>query len=343
MIDEKNQNKDGEISLIDLWLVLVRQKKIIIATVLLSLILGVIVAVTQQDKYIYRASMEIGKYFIGGKSYPLEYEKTIQNKVTEVYLLQALKEYNIAHPEVHKNWRLKVSRSAGSQILTIEGEGGKGAFYLSVLQSVINKIKRSHRRIMQNIKREHDIRLRKLVYQADAQEDQEKLFEARKKRINEKAELIKKNIKMLELMLKTEEHNIKKIMREKVSEVGVMVLLMLNNRTMLIQDKLIGLKQDLLFSIPNERDFLDERIGDVYRHKMEIKDKLLLLKIAFDKNQETEVISPPGQYRAPPNLYKKQIVIMAIIMGGIVGLLIAFFLEFIKKARVEYDARIKNV
>ena len=52
---------DDEISLIDLWLVLVRRKLIILSVFFLCLVLGIVYAFTRPDRYEYRTGIELAR------------------------------------------------------------------------------------------------------------------------------------------------------------------------------------------------------------------------------------------------------------------------------------------
>ncbi len=343
-IDTFSRKQEGaeeyEINLIDLWLVLVRRKKIIIGIMLISILLGVTAAIMQPQKYNYHTSLNIGRYVLDNKAYPIQFKKTVQNKIEDIYLPKVLNEYHEAHPDQGKDWRLTIKSPRNSQTITIDGLGdGDAQFYLSVLQSIIDEVDRSHKGIMKKIKEEQELRLRKFTYDIARQQDDERLLVAQKARIKEKLRLTRGNMKELKRLILVEESNIGKVLNERKTEVKVMLLFVLNNKILTMRNNIISLQEDLLVNLPNERDFLDNTIKDLHREQMKTKDKILLLKAEFGHPQETQMLEPPVQSRAQIFPDKKLIILLAIVGGVVLGVFVSFFIEFIEKARLEYKVK----
>lgn len=340
--EKQARNEECEIDLIDVWLVLVRWKKVVIGTILVSVLLGIVMVINQPEKYNYRTSIAVGGYTLDGKVHYLESKKNLENKIKVNYLPRILNKYNTAHPDQHKRWELKVSND--EKVLVIEGVGNDdGPFYLSVLQSIVDKIKSAHQKIMINIKKEHEIEVADLTNDIARQQDQIKLLEEQKKRIKQKVILKEKNLKELERLLQVDERNAKKIMVEKKTEVRLMMLLMLNYKSILVQNRVADLREKLLVLLPNEHDMLDNMISDLRREQKKLEDKLLLFNTKFEDNQNTYVLEEPKQALVHTVPDKRLMIIFAMLAGCVLGIFIAFFMEFLKKAHLEYKLKTEQL
>jgi len=342
---KKIRHEQYEINLIDLWLILVRQKKLIITTFLATLLVGIAITFIQPKKYNYRTSIEIGTQVIDDKVYPIEDIKILLSKIKEIYLPQILEEYNTAHPEEHKHWEITTSNPNNTQIVIVEGVGieKEGSFYLSLLQSLIKKIKEvQQHEIITTLKRKFEAELRRFSYRIEEQQDQEKLLIVKKNQIKEKVILTKKNIAELEQLLTRGEQNSQWIIKEGKNEVKTMMLLMLNNQIMSTRIHLAGLKENLYVTLPYERDALDKEIADLHREQLKLQDRVSRLKTVFNKIQETQVLEPPTQSIAQTTPNKKLIIVLALMIGSMLGVFIALFMNFLADARLAYKAKTEN-
>ena len=98
-IHETNYSADGEISLVDFAMVLVRRKKIIVAITSSVILLSVITAFLMPKLYTFSASIEIGSQIIDGTIKPFESPETLLAKMQHVFIPQALNEQRQTNPE----------------------------------------------------------------------------------------------------------------------------------------------------------------------------------------------------------------------------------------------------
>lgn len=149
---------EDEISLVDLWLVLVRRRNIVFATLALALLASLFMTFSLPARYSYSTALEIGTAVedaSGGQQVtPVENPETVLAKIRESYIPQALHRYRDLNPEYRNGYKINARIPKGSQLIVLEatGEEGAGRAYTSILEDIVSSVVADHQRII-NIKR----------------------------------------------------------------------------------------------------------------------------------------------------------------------------------------------
>ncbi len=143
-----------EISLIDLWLVLVRRRNIVFAVLALALAGSLFMAFTRSEKYAYSTALEIGATLgdgTGGQlAAPVEDPETVLAKIRESYIPQALHRYRELNPEAPHHYKVDARIPKGSQLIVLEarGEQTTGQAYTSILKDIVASVVADHQHVV---------------------------------------------------------------------------------------------------------------------------------------------------------------------------------------------------
>jgi len=149
---EQQWYEEDSINLVDLWLELVKHRKIIFASIALALLAGFLIAFLLPQKYQYTTSIEIGytanKTSGGLERVLIDDPKTVLDKLTSSYIPQAQQQYAVEHPN-DAIPAIKANTSKGSRLITLEGKGPEKQTktFIVLLQAVLDNLLSDHQRV----------------------------------------------------------------------------------------------------------------------------------------------------------------------------------------------------
>ncbi|MEQ1485978.1 Wzz/FepE/Etk N-terminal domain-containing protein [Methyloglobulus sp.] len=108
-----------EINLLDIWRILVKRKKLIVAICLLITLMGSAYAILKPTIYVYSTAVEIGSTSMGGKEAPVDDINNAASKLKELYVNSVLSDFYRDNPNEKKDLLIDVSVPKNSEILMI--------------------------------------------------------------------------------------------------------------------------------------------------------------------------------------------------------------------------------
>lgn len=154
---------EDEISLIDLYLVLVKHKKIMAIVIAVVLMLGAFYALSKTKVYNYSVSIQIGK-MLAGKAQSeglqsIESPDAVLSKITESYIPYILNQYVSQHPGEDVPV-IKAKLLKNSDIILLESKAPENATLQSLLmQSVVDRVLADHKPLTDVMKSRYDTEL----------------------------------------------------------------------------------------------------------------------------------------------------------------------------------------
>lgn len=120
---------EDEISLVDLWLVLVKRKKLILKTFIIFILLAIVLAYLKKDKYEFTTTIEIGQVATvnneGHESYSLvESIESVKAKLENSYLPSAQAKFYSENPKVNK-FKTSIEAPKNAQMLIVKSKGAE--------------------------------------------------------------------------------------------------------------------------------------------------------------------------------------------------------------------------
>lgn len=177
-----------EISLVVVWLALMRRKFILAAIVLVSVAFGFVYTYFTPHLYAYTTILEIGT---NGRNALIESLETARAKVVDGYIAQVLRERLKKSPDDAARYEIKAEVPKSSQVLILRSEGtaDKEPVYAALHDAVVTRLKLDHQRVQNVLREDLNIRLKMRERSLAELRDQTKLFEAQLTRLEGKRDL----------------------------------------------------------------------------------------------------------------------------------------------------------
>ncbi len=328
---------EDEISLVDLWLVLAKRKKLILATIIAFSVLGVGAALLLPKNYAYRTTIEIGTRLEGERTVLIEGVESVLAKVNETYIPLAQHQYREKNNDDDELHEIKASIPRKSHIIVLASKGkeAKAEVYKALHLAVVEGLKQNHARILDVVRNNLALEKNKAERDLEEKAQQVKVIGAELKRVDISAGLASKQIKESESLIKNAKQNRTKAIREARDEARAMTLLMLDNEVQQNHTRLARLEERLHVDLADKRDKLEKSLADNKRSQLNVKDNITRIKLQIANTflQETRAVVPAMQSIKPGGLSKKALVMLSIVLGGMVAVFAAFFMEFLGKVR----------
>jgi uncharacterized protein involved in exopolysaccharide biosynthesis len=335
MVDSPND--DDEISLLDLWLVLVMRRSLFLSIILLALLAGISIALFMTDKYTYSTALEIGgvAYDGQGRLVNIEAPSSVLAKINQGYIPLASQNYLLENPEISSAPQIKAKLEKNSSIIFIDLKGSeeyKNA-YSGLLNSIVGRVKQDHKRISLLKRKDLQLSKQRVNNEITKLKNEEQLLLSQSKRLDKKAILLKKRIKETIGQLKSSEKMKESAILESRTEGKALALLMVDAELRASRGNLADLEEELQINLENKRDELLNKL--VENQQFQLEKGILLEKLGVESKNllETRALTEPMQSIAPVGVGKKLIVVISLFGGIFLALFVVFFAEFLSKAK----------
>ena len=326
---------EDEISLVDLWLVLVKRKLVLLGVVVACILAGLLYVVVVSPSYQYSTSIEIGTRLNGTESSIMESPETVLAKIKESYIPMARQEYFMAHPELKSVIKIDARVPKGSEIVVLSSKGFEddGDIHKALQQSVVDRLKKDHGRIVDVLRKETEILQHKAVAKLEELKDANELIMARGKRLNGFAELLAKQAEEARKDLLQVKNNRQKSVKEATNEAKAMTLLMLDSEIRNYRELLAEIDERLYIETADAQDAIKKEAADNQRDQNAQQDNIAKLEIQLANLRETRALQLPMRSLEPVGSGKTLIILLSLVLGMMLGVFAAFFVEFLSRVR----------
>ncbi|MDQ2694134.1 MAG: Wzz/FepE/Etk N-terminal domain-containing protein [Pseudomonadota bacterium] len=165
----------NEISLIDLWLVLVRRRRVLLITLAACTALALILALIKPRVYNYSTSIEIGTLVDENAGTRLiEPPDTVIAKLQEGYIPLTLHEYAEQHPDDATQYRIRARLPKASSLIVVEGTGTEaaGETYRQLINNVVARLVADHDRSVSEERRRLEQQIQEARLKLEALQDE---------------------------------------------------------------------------------------------------------------------------------------------------------------------------
>lgn len=324
---------EDEISLIDLWLVLVKRKKVLLSIILLSLVVGFLVAFFLPVKYEYSTSIEIGTRPVDGQNeVPIEPIQSVLAKLQDAYIPLAISSYQTDFAGKIKVIDIKANVAKGSNIirLSVTGVERDEKIYIRLLNEVVEKIKFDHKRVSSLVESDLQLGIKKQENIIAKLVNELLLMQSQMKRLDKKEQLLNKRIDSLSEFVGSNEK-----LRQSAakSNDATLTLMMLDNELRSGRELLAKLEDQSYIYLANEREVLRNEMAANEKNQLQNRQVIERFKSRLANLLETRAIVKPLKSLTPVGTSKKLILILFLVVGFIVALITAFFVEFLDKVK----------
>ena len=319
-----------EISLIDLWIILVRRKWVVGGVLLLCLLLGLTWVLLRSPNYQYETTIQIGQVFRGDHLEPVAPTASVLASIQETYIPLARARFL----DGAGGFRLEARSPSGSELIVVSGLGlaAQQSTYLKLLQSVFDQV-------------QDDLRPR-FKAAREAAERERANAESRLQQLEAEAGLTQEQLKRLDGWTETVEQRLRDARADLEDLRRERAMLLERSSTQSVDGRLIALNTDVT-SVRETIGHLQEQLG---RWIPEQRSELMreLKRNLVDQNSQqariqeiearlatlapTRAVLEPR--RLPEAIGTSAVVILAlaIVLGLMLGILAAFFTEFLARA-----------
>jgi len=206
MLDTQN---DDEISLIDLWLVLVKRRSLFLSLVLFALLAGISMVLVLPKAFNYSTAIEIGgiSHNNNGSLIYVEDPSSVLAKINQSYIPYVTKTYLEKNPEFEEAPEIKAKLEKNSNIIymNVKGPEKNKNTYIQLLSSIVDAVKQDHKRL--SFLKVKSLQLSKKQVESEIirLKNQEQLFLSQGERLDKKETLLTKRINEARKQLKVSE------------------------------------------------------------------------------------------------------------------------------------------
>jgi hypothetical protein len=319
-----------EVNLIDLWLALLRHKRLIAAVFSMTVALGIIVAFQESHSYTYTTTIQIAR----GAEGQLEEPETLLAKLNESYIPYVMQQ-NFGSAPGAKRFKIEAKIPRDSRIILIESKGPDTdqELHIKLHSQILDRLAQDHDPEVDLVKLTMENELNRTRNQLDKLKDEAVLLQSQGKRLDEQELLLKDQLKGLEKLIDSSEANRNKAVAEVEGEAKAMTLMLIDNETNKYMDRADEIKERLLLGLSDDRDKLKNDLADNLRNQTELQEKLQELQAKIVNIRYTRSILPTIRSTEPDGIGKRDVIVLATVLGLLLGVFTAFMAEFLSKVR----------
>lgn len=328
---------EDEISLIDLWLVLVRRRAVLMVVVIASLAAGLLYAFSTQRMYQYSTSIEIGTRVNDSALAMIESPQALLAKIEETYIPLVRQNLFAAETGQKSVPALKARIPKGGEIIVINSQGTeeKMATHVSLQQAVMEQVSKDHSRMINVIRKELETLRQQALTKLAEIKDNATLIAAREKRREGLEILLQKQATEARADLQQALAARRPAVKEVTGASHAMTLLILDSEIQQHRKRLSEIDERLQIEMGEMQDNLVKELADNQRAQVNQQNLIDNLGTQLVNLRETRALTPPMRSLEAVGQERKTVVILSLVLGVMLGVFTAFFSEFISKARTQ--------
>lgn len=345
---------DDEISLFDLWDVLVRRWHWIAAVCLVTVLLGLAYVLIRMPVYAYTQTIGIGNWLViertnviepaemaedkDGERFvdtvlrSLESPEVVAAKLKEQHIPAAVRAWRQARADIH--WRPQVTANAdsdgGTVMLKGEGTVEREDTLKHILVDTANRLRSEHERLLASIRQEFQVELTRARNRLEDMAQDKRVREMRLQRLDRHAALLADEIESHERLLAEAERRHEALQESNPAEAMSLVMLVNDRRT--ARERLGQLRVELEVELPQQRELLESEIAALDRKMEAQRGEIEARRLRLASVSPTRALSEPQRSSAPVGAGDSVIMALSVVLGGMLGVFAAFFAEFAQAA-----------
>ncbi|WP_018719536.1 Wzz/FepE/Etk N-terminal domain-containing protein [Arhodomonas aquaeolei] len=321
---------DDEISLMDLWAVLVRRRAWLLGVAVIVILLSAAYALLRTPVYGHRALVEIASQ--EDSTTPIEKPAAVAARLNDIYIPEATSAWREAHPDAPEPG-VEASVAGDAGLVRLSGEGPKAltGAYSDVMTGAVDRLSEDHAPVTERLRdRLRQQRSRAERRLATARDSVNEIVE-RRKTLDDRAGSLTREIDTLQQALGDLEAVRPREIADSPDAVGA-VQRLLDNEVAFKRQRLDDLRSELNTDLPRRRNELNDRL-DTARNEVEAREEeVALLADRLDAITGTRLAAPPRRSERPQGPSAAMIVALGAVLGVMLGLFVAFGAEFLSRA-----------
>lgn len=336
--------EEDEISLVDLWLVLVRRRFIIAAAVLASVLAGLLFAFLQPLTYAFTTTIQIGRIGdlrgVGVSAETITAHETLESletvvaKLNEAYIPKILAAYADEADELTVP-KIGASSPKRSQLVLIKSKAPtkESGLHLELHKNIMETLLADHSILIGNFRQSLELQLMSAQKKFESLSDDARVLANRLKLLDGTKALLEKQIGKIQNLLSSTTSGLAQALQEVTGEAKALAFLMVGNVIQQYRNRLFTLEERVQTGLPTQRSEFEKQLADVERYMTTQKEIISAIEIRLSSMRETRVIVGPARSLESVGPGRAVILALAGVLGLILGIFAAFFAEFLAKAR----------
>ncbi len=321
--------EEDTIELVDFLRVIWKRKRLIIVGTLACMVTAGVLSFLLPQVYRVYSVVEIGTVVRGDEVVPIEDPNDTKTKIKKAYSFKVMEELKI--PE-HEFPGLEVDNPKGTRIIEISTEAKDINQALNVLEKANILILNDHKSLVAEAQTTLSNNIKTIVLKVNT-------LKSEKKALSQKLSLLKDNRKNIQEQIKNVEKRLEELLAEKkklnlsANPNNTLSMLVFSSEIQENQRYYNKLQDKLKFDIAILE--VDNRIELARKEeKLETWElKKQNLQTRLDNLKETTIIKKPNYLKIPVKPKKKLSVLIAGVVGLMMSLFLAFFIEYLEKVR----------
>ncbi|WP_027289877.1 Wzz/FepE/Etk N-terminal domain-containing protein [Rhodovibrio salinarum] len=339
---------DDEISLFDVWNVLVRRRWIVLTVFALALVTSVIVVVMRPTTYRLSQTIEIGDVEVGPVSDlnnllgRLQEEERVANELENLYIPAVQGELTESN-ELQTNLDPSISAQAVDNTrlvrMNVEVSEPYVSAYEQLMSNATDRLIAAHDAAQESVRH----RLQYLVVEAQNEAANIRdLLETRQNefnRVSVEEVLIEEEIEDIQELIKRTDAARLEVFGGQPNVSQAMSIMLIANELRRARQDLSALRKRRKIALPAQRDEIQDEIASLERRLEVAEGKAEVLETRMAEFTGTSVVVPLKRSDKPTGTPWPVICVLGGILGLVAGILAAFFAEFVSAARAYRPAR----
>jgi Chain length determinant protein len=331
----RTQPREDEISLVDLWLVLLKQRRLVAIVLALCTVAASVVAFLLPAQYAYITVVEVGSRPPRGPEQGrqmLEQPEDVKTKLDRVYIPAIERGHRDGKRDDGSFYPIRVSIPKGSNLVLLESQGTKteGHIYLENQRAAVQAIAGEHARLVEEVRSQIQVAKTEAVNGLKNSEEESTLLRAKSKRLKDEEQLISHQIQDLKAMLASTLASRERLVAnvKDKDEMKAMAVLMIDNQIGQSQNQLADLKRRLTVDLDNERDNLQQSTAENEGKQREWKERIAAINAQLATVRNTHAVIPPSRSIEPTSMSATLIILLGVLAGAVTAVLSAVAREF---------------
>ena len=336
-------HSEDEISLVDIWLVLVKYWVLIVVVVIVCLTIGLLYALNKPALYEYTSSIEIG-YFLkeselnGSEQVLIEQPSVLAAKINGNYIPLVMRDYLSKHPDVGNVPDVQAQLAKGSQIVLLSSKGAKEdvEIHLGLHQSVLENVQDSHQKTFTLLTQKAEMQQEQVRADLDGLKDAAEHIQLRQKRIAELSAFLSRQAEQTRIDLRHARENRKQVNAEvKNGSRAASILFLLDGEIFRQSERLINIEERLRIELPDSKDSLKKELADNLRAQKIQQNMVTKRDGQLTNLLKTGMLTPTTRSKKAIGTRVELIIGLSLMLGLMLGVFAAFFAEFLGKVRAQ--------
>ena len=325
----------NEISLFDLWAVLVRRRLVIVAVTGLMVVVGALYGFLKEPEYQYSAAIQMGRVPDGAGPDGIFSATEALAAMRAVHLPDAIEEA-FGTDETARLPRIRAMLEEGDGIIVLSGQTveSEGPLYRSVMKKAASGLMEAHRARLEAVRELLKATLEQVRDQVELTMREGKELRGSLAKLDQLRDSLESQIVALGEELATlRAQRAGLVDGEEIRDGSVQPLLALNQSIAEILGQLTELKASSDVSIVKRRDELLEKIAAKERSGEALRLNAVQLESQLEQLTPTRMARSPQSSLRAVGPGPVTVTVLAAVLGLLLGVVAAFLSEFLSRSR----------